>query len=310
MASIPLKQFPPEFMPRCYKCNSTTLHFNFTRHPWAWNQAEIQFSCSMCGTSGFGEDAVISRFTPQLQAWKQERADRARFEEAARLRREEEARQAAAREIEERVLREAAEAARREERERAAAVAAAEAQAAATRAVWDPAGMAQKARDRAERIEASASHDGETALERKRRLDRERKARARAAARHRMEEAVHQAVEPQEAQPEPQVEATTAPEAPVAVEAPSREDRLAERRRKDREYRARVREAARAARAKAAEPEEGRQEPEVVDPTKCALRECASPRRQDSKYCSRACSNKNAQQNARRRKEATSGARI
>lgn len=91
MPSIPLPHFPAEFNARCYKCSSPSVHFNFTKHPWMWTKLEIQYSCRMCGTSGYGEDNVIAKFSPQLESWRrdQQRAARELQEVRAAAEREE-----------------------------------------------------------------------------------------------------------------------------------------------------------------------------------------------------------------------------
>lgn len=78
MPSIPLDHFPAEFSARCYKCSSSSVHFNFTKHPWMWSKLEIQYSCRMCGVSGYGEDNVIAKFGPQLESWRREQNRTAR----------------------------------------------------------------------------------------------------------------------------------------------------------------------------------------------------------------------------------------
>ena len=103
MPSIPLDHFPAEFNARCFKCGSSNVHFNFTKHPWLWTKLEIQYSCRMCGTSGYGEDNVVAKFSSQLDTWRREQQRAAREMQ--------EIREAAHREAEERTAREAQEAA-------------------------------------------------------------------------------------------------------------------------------------------------------------------------------------------------------
>ena len=102
MPSSPLDHVPAEFNARCYKCSSPNIHFNFTKHPWLWTKLEIQYSCRMCGTSGYGEDDVIAKFGGQLEA---QRRDQRRAERELQ-----EIRAAAKIEAEERTSREAQEA--------------------------------------------------------------------------------------------------------------------------------------------------------------------------------------------------------
>jgi hypothetical protein len=300
MATIPLKQFPPDFHPVCFKCRSSNVHFNLTKHPWMWNGSELQFSCGTCGSTAYGEDSIVAKFSIQMTEWRKDSQERARFAAAERIRLAEETRleaikaererQAAIQDMEERILREAqAEAARLE------AEAAAEAQAAATRAVWDPSGMAQKARDRSARLAALIAA-GETALDRKRRADRESKARSRARKR---ELAATQPV------PEPVV-------LPPDQEA-RRQAQIEKKRAYDRERTARIRAARQeaaalasaereeAARVVAAQVIEDALEPEVPadDEPRCAWQECDKPRTATSKYCSRRCSNRFAAWNAK-----------
>lgn len=145
MPSIPLEHFPAEFSARCYKCSSPNVHFNFTKHPWMWSKLEIQYSCRMCGTSGYGEDNVIAKFGGQLEAW---RRDQRR----------------AAREMQE--IREAAE---REAAERdASAKAEAESAAASERQA-----IAQKEAEYQMRVNEALERRRNQTLENKRRRDRE-----------------------------------------------------------------------------------------------------------------------------------------
>lgn len=78
MPSIPLEHFPAEFSARCYKCSSPNIHFNFTKHPWMWSKLEIQYSCRMCGSAGYGEDHVIAKFSGQLELWRRDQRRAAR----------------------------------------------------------------------------------------------------------------------------------------------------------------------------------------------------------------------------------------
>ena len=156
MPSIPLPHFPAEFNARCYKCSSPSVHFNFTKHPWMWTKLEIQYSCRMCGTSGYGEDNVVAKFSPQLESWRrdQQRAahERAELDRAA-AREAKSRREAAEREEAERVAREEAE---------ALAAAASERQA-----------IAQKEAEYQMRVNEALERRRNQTLENKRRRDRE-----------------------------------------------------------------------------------------------------------------------------------------
>ena len=156
MPSIPLSHFPEEFNARCFKCNSGSVHFNFTKHPWMWSKLEIQYGCRMCGTTGYGEDNVIAKFGPQLEAWRrdQQRAAHERAELDREAAREAKSRKAAAeREEAERVAREEAE---------ALAAAASERQA-----------IAQKEAEYQMRVNEALERRRNQVLENKRRRDRE-----------------------------------------------------------------------------------------------------------------------------------------
>jgi hypothetical protein len=145
LPSIPLPQFPAEFNARCFKCNSNSLHFNFTKHPWMWTKLEIQYSCRMCGMTGYGEDNVVAKFSPQLESWRREQ-QRAAWE-AQMLR----------------------EGAQREAEERAAR----EAQEAATAAARDAQIMAQKNEEYQMRVNEALERRRIQTLENKRRRDKE-----------------------------------------------------------------------------------------------------------------------------------------
>ena len=145
MPSIPLPQFPAEFNARCFKCNSNSLHFNFTKHPWMWTKLEIQYSCRMCGMTGYGEDNVVAKFSPQLESWRREQ-QRAAWEEQM---------------FRERVQREADETAARE------------AQEAATAAARAAQIMAQKSDEYQLRVNEALERRRIQTLENKRRRDRE-----------------------------------------------------------------------------------------------------------------------------------------
>ena len=282
MASIPLPQFPPEFKPKCFKCSSLNVHFNFTKHSWAWNQSELQYSCGVCGVMAYGEDAIIAKFSLQLKDWRRE-------QEEAKVR---------AKEAAERRVREAAEAeARRKEEERIRA----EEEETARRIAVNGAEMKRRAEENAAMVAAALERRRLAALERKRAHDRERKARSRAAARAAKEAA-------------PPVQPVANP-TPQQLEAEARLQAARERKREiDRAYRARVRAAARAAAdvlpdAPPPPPAPPVPAPEIVEdptpPTKdegdCAWKDCDKPRVGKSKYCSRNCSNKNARWNASRK---------
>lgn len=85
MPAIPLSHFPAAFRPTCHKCGSNRLHFNFTHHAWMWTKMEIQYSCSTCGVTGYGEETVISRFSPQLDAWRKVQHNAQKMQEAQAL---------------------------------------------------------------------------------------------------------------------------------------------------------------------------------------------------------------------------------
>lgn len=125
MPAIPLDGFPPAFFPRCPKCDSGSLHFQRTKHPFMWGKTDLQFSCFTCGLVKYGEPAIRQAFEAALAKWERqgkeeaafqvsvdkERAERvAREVEATRLRREQEARQQV--EVEAKRAKEAKEAAR------------------------------------------------------------------------------------------------------------------------------------------------------------------------------------------------------
>jgi hypothetical protein len=48
-----------------------------------WTKMEIQYSCSTCGVTGYGEETVISRFSPQLVAWRRQREEERQVADAA-----------------------------------------------------------------------------------------------------------------------------------------------------------------------------------------------------------------------------------
>lgn len=125
MPAIPLDGFPPAFFPRCPKCDSGSLHFQRTKHPFMWGKTDLQFSCFTCGLVKYGEPAIRQAFEGALAKWHRqgqqeaafqvsldkERAERvAREVETTRLRREQEARQQV--EVEAKRAKEAKEAAR------------------------------------------------------------------------------------------------------------------------------------------------------------------------------------------------------
>lgn len=248
MGSIPLPQFPPDFRPRCYKCNSLTLHFNFTRHPWAWNQTEIQFSCGMCGAVGYGENTVIAKFSPQLVSWQREQEQRQAGTLARERERERESQRAreavaAARVAEEEQRRE-------EERLRNEARLRAQLEADMLRSAAEVGAQEDVPDDSGPQSEVDP-------VERRRARDRARKARARAAAR---EARIAAAVQADQVRPLPPLPDPIPPQA----ELPSA-------------------------------PDLGK---------KCFWSSCNRSRVGSSKYCSRACSNRNARHNAKLRSRA------
>lgn len=82
MASVPLDGFPPEFLPRCPKCDGVSLHFQRTRHPFMWGSTDLQVSCYTCGTVKYGEPAVRQVFEPQLERWHQRQQEEAALQAA------------------------------------------------------------------------------------------------------------------------------------------------------------------------------------------------------------------------------------
>lgn len=82
MPSVPLDGFPPEFTPRCPKCEGTSLHFQRTRHPFMWGSTDLQVSCYTCATVKYGEPAVRQVFEPQLEKWRQRQQEEAALQAA------------------------------------------------------------------------------------------------------------------------------------------------------------------------------------------------------------------------------------
>ena len=274
MASVPLDGFPPEFLPRCPKCESRSLHFQHARHPFMWGSTELRASCYTCGLVKYGEPAVRQAFESQLAQWQRkqdearafqvalekERAERAarEAEEAARLRREQEAR--LAREQEEaRLAREQEEAERkvREEQERIER----------ERTEARIARERELARERAARwaeIEVMRKRDAERQANLQRELKRERDIRYREKKRARL------AASPVAALPTPPI-----PTPPVAaVEVSVVEVSVVE-------------------------------EVGSVSLPMCAWTGCANHATPNSKYCSRTCSNNNAHARYKARRAAT-----
>ncbi len=277
MATIPLPQFPPEFKPKCFKCSSLNVHFNFTKHSWAWNQSEIQYSCGACGVMCYGEDAIIGKFSLQLKDWRRE-------QEAAKVR--------VKQETEKRALEAAEAAARRLEEERIRA----EQEETSRRISHNAAEMKRRAEENAAMVAAALERRRLAALERKRAHDRERNARSRARKR--------------------ELAATQTVSEPVVLppdQEARRQAQIEKKRAYDRERTARIRatrqeaaalasaEREEAARVVAAQVIEDALEPEVPadDEPRCSWQECDKPRTTTSKYCSRRCSNKNARWNAK-----------
>lgn len=83
MPSVPLDGFPPEFTPRCPKCEGTSLHFQRTQHPFMWGSADLQVSCYTCATVKYGEPAVRQVFGPQLERWRRQQEEARQQRQAA-----------------------------------------------------------------------------------------------------------------------------------------------------------------------------------------------------------------------------------
>jgi hypothetical protein len=269
MASIPLPQFPSDFHPKCYKCSSLNLHFNLTKHPWDWKQLEVQFRCGACGSVGFGEDMIVSRFSGQFQAWQtrekssstlptQNRAEQQAIQLSLRIA-ETKRKEAEADRL--RVLREASE----------------------KSAVLEKKALQEAARE--------IRH--QEMIERKRLADRVRKQVKAAAVRVTAAAAASvRVVEP-----------------PVVLdEAGQRRLALRERKREvDRQCKARKRAALKAAASAIAAPKEVLPEPAAspLSPeSRCAWQPCSNARTKTSKYCSHTCSNRNAREQLRARRAA------
>ena len=275
MSAIPLDGFPPAFFPRCPKCDSGSLHFQRTKHPFMWGKTDLQFSCFTCGLVKYGEPAIRQAFEGALAKWERqwkeevafqvsvdkERAERvAREVETTRLRREQEARQQV--EVEAKRAKEAKEAARTAREQKKV-----QAQEEAARKVReeqerivrerDAALLAREqelARERAARwaeIEVMRKRDAERQANLQRELKRERDTRYREKKR-----AARLSLSPVAVLPAP----VSQPAAPVVVEV---EVGVVE-------------------------------EVGSVSLPMCAWTGCANHATPTSKYCSRTCSNNNA----------------
>ena len=90
MPGVPLSGFDPSFPPRCPKCDSSSVHFQRTRHSYLWGKADMEADCYVCGWVKYGETALRQAFEPQVERWKQRQHEAAVQREEARLRAEEE----------------------------------------------------------------------------------------------------------------------------------------------------------------------------------------------------------------------------
>jgi hypothetical protein len=88
MPGVPLSGFDPSFPPRCPKCDSSSVHFQRTRHSYLWGKADIEADCYVCGWVKYGETALRQAFEPQVERWKQRQHEAAVQREEARLRAE------------------------------------------------------------------------------------------------------------------------------------------------------------------------------------------------------------------------------
>ena len=265
MASIPLPQFPSDFHPKCYKCSSLNLHFNLTKHPWDWKQLEVQFRCGACGSVGFGEDMIVSRFSGQLKAWQtqekssstlptQNRAEQQALQLTLRIA-ETKRKEAEAERL--KILREAEE----------------------KRAVLEKKALQEAARE--------IRH--QEMIERKRLADRVRK-QSKAAAVRVAAAAVVRVVEPPVVLDEAGLRR-------LAL--------LERKREVDRQCKARKRAALKAAASALAAPKETLPEavaPTLPPESRCAWQPCSNARTKTSKYCSHTCSNRNARAQLRARR--------